>query len=343
MQPTPIVNGDTIWEVDGHPVGTPEDLAVALASGPTVAKVRIYRVEWTPELELPRAQLLPGTNALDQLGISGWSRGRDWRATGFYNHWVTYAEVLQLIASLALGIFLALKQKKSLTGALLVLAVAGLVFALGMTVTRASWIGFAISALAMLLLTSSRRTILLVGACAIPLVLAGVVLLQQRRGLSFFDKSDQSTSWRETVWREGFQLLVSKPRHLIVGVGMDSIKGHWREWGLFDNGRQPVGHMHSNLLQIALERGLPALIVWLILIGVYVRMLWRITREKMIDDFARGLAVGALGGAFGFFASGLVHYNWGDSEVVTIFYFVMGLCLVVERTDQRVADSSVRA
>jgi hypothetical protein len=163
MQPTPIVNGDTIWEVDGRPVGTPEELAAALASGPTVAKVRIYRVEWTPELELPRAQLLPGTNALDQLGISGWSRGRDWRATGFYNHWVTYAEVLQLIASLALGIFLALKQKRSLTGALLVLAVAGLVFALAMTVTRASWIGFAISALAMLLLTSSRRTILIVG------------------------------------------------------------------------------------------------------------------------------------------------------------------------------------
>jgi O-antigen ligase len=343
MQPTPVVNGDTIWEVDGHPVGTPEQLAAALASGPAIAKVRIYRVEWTPELELPRAQLLPGTNALDQLGISGWSRGRDWRATGFYNHWVTYAEVLQLIATLALGIFLVLKQKRSLTGALLVLAVAGLVFALGMTVTRASWIGFTIAALAMLLLTSSRRTIVIVGACAVPLVLAGVVLLQQRRSIGFFDKRDQSTSWREMVWREGFQLLVSKPRHLIFGVGMDSIKGHWREWGLFDNGRQPVGHMHSNLLQIALERGLPALIVWLILIGVYVRMLWRITREKMIDDFARGLAVGALGGALGFFASGLVHYNWGDSEVVTIFYFVMGLCLVVERTNQRVAESSVRA
>ena len=343
MQPTPIVNGDTIWEVDGRPVGTPEELAAALASGPAIAKVRIYRVEWTPELELPRAQLLPGTDALDQLGISAWSRGRGWRATGFYNHWVTYAEVLQLIASLALGIFLALRKKRTLTGALLVLAVVGLVFALGMTVTRASWIGFAVSAVAMLLLTSSRRTLVIVGACAIPLVLAGVVLLQQRRSIGFFDKRDQSTSWREMVWREGFQLLVSKPRHLVFGVGMDSIKGHWREWGLFDNGRQPVGHMHSNLLQIALERGLPALIVWLILIGVYVRMLWSITREKMIDDFARGLAVGALGGALGFFASGLVHYNWGDSEVVTIFYFVMGLCLVVERTDQRVADSSVRA
>jgi hypothetical protein len=341
-KPTPIVNGDTIWQVDGQPVGTPEELATALASGPSPAKVRIYRVEWMPELEVPRARLLPGTNSLDQLGISGWTRGRDWRATGFYNHWVTYSEVLQLIASLALGILLALKQKKTLTGALLLLAIAGLIFALGMTVTRASWIGFAISAVTMLLLSASRRTILIVAACALPLVLASVVLLQQKRSIHFFDQQDQSTSWRETVWKEGFALLVSKPRHLVFGVGMDSIKGHWREWDLFDNGRIPIGHMHSNLLQIALERGLPALIVWLIMLGVYVRMLWRIQRRAGIEDYARGVALGALGGTIGFFASGLVHYNWGDSEVVTVFYFIMGLCLVVERTNQQVTDSSIR-
>jgi len=340
-QPTPIVNGDTIWQVDDEPVGTPQEIASALAAGAGPAKVRIYRVEWMPELEVPRGQLLPGTNALDQLGINNWSRGRDWRATGFYNHWVTYAEVLQLIASLALGLLLALKQKLNRTGLLLLLAVLGLLFALALTVTRASWIGFAVSAAVMLLLTSSRRTILIVGACAIPLVLASVVFLQQRRSISFIDKSDQSTSWRETVWKEGFQLLVSKPRHLLVGVGIDSIKGHWREWGLFDNGRQPIGHMHSNLLQIALERGVPALIVWLILLGIYVRMLWRISRRETIDDFARGLVIGALGGTIGFFASGLVHYNWGDSEVVTVFYFIMGLCLVVERTNQRTTDSSL--
>jgi O-antigen ligase len=227
-------------------------------------------------------------------------------------------------------------------GVLLFLAVAGLVFALAATVTRASWIGFAVSAVTMLLLTSSRRTLLIAGACAIPLVLASVVLLQQKRSISFIDKADQSTSWRQTVWEEGFSLLISKPRHLLVGVGIDSIKGHWREWGLFDNGRQPIGHMHSNLLQIALERGVPALIVWLILLGIYVRMLWRMARREAIEDFPRGLAIGALGGAIGFFTSGLVHYNWGDSEVVTVFYFIMGLCLVVERTNQRTTNSSIR-
>ncbi|HJP94500.1 MAG TPA: O-antigen ligase family protein [Pyrinomonadaceae bacterium] len=342
IQPTPIIDGDTVWEVDGRRVDSPEELAAALASGSPVAKVKIYRVEWMPELEVPRAQLLPGTNALQQLGITGWSRGRDWRATGFYNHWVTYAEVLQLIASLAFGIFLGLTQKKSLTGLLLAVAVIGLVFALGMTVTRASWIGFAVSAVTMLLLTSSRRTILIAAACAIPLVLAGIFLLQQKRSIGFIDRKDQSTSWREMVWREGFDLLTSKPRHLLVGVGMDSIKGHWREWGLFDNGRQPIGHMHSNLLQIALERGVPALIVWLVFLALYVRMLWRISRSSALDDFARGLVIGALGGTLGFFASGLVHYNWGDSEVVTVFYFIMGLCLVVDRTNQLTTQSSVR-
>ena len=325
---TPIINGDIVWEVDGRKVNTPEEIASALAAGSGPAMVRIYRVEWTPVLEVPRGQLLPGNNALDQLGISNWSRGRDWRATGFYGHWVTYAEVLQLIASLAMGLFLGLANKKSLVGLLLLLAVVGLLFALGMTVTRASWIGFAVSALLMLVLSSSRRVLLIAGACAIPLVLASVVFLQQQRSIGFFDRKDQSTTWRETVWREGYQLLLSKPRHLLVGVGMDSIKGHWREWGMFDGGKLPVGHMHSNILQIALERGVPALIAWLILIGIYARMLVQIirrTRQSAIENFPFGLALGALGGLAGFFASGLVHYNWGDSEVVTVFFLIMGL------------------
>ncbi len=329
-QPTPIAGGDTVWEVDGRRIGNPDELAAALAGGAAIAKVRIYRVEWIPELEVPRGKLLPGNTALEQLGISGWSRGRDWRATGFYGHWVTYAEVLQLIASLALGLFFGLVEKRSRLGLLLLLAVSGLLFALALTVTRASWIGFAVSAVLMLALSASRRTLVIATACALPLVLGGAILLQQKRNVGFFDTKDQSTSWREMVWRESFQLLVSNPRHLLVGVGMDSIKGHWREWGLFDNGRQPIGHLHSNILQLAVERGIPALIVWLVLLGVYARMLLKLIR----DPNGGGLALGALGGLAGFFASGLVHYNWGDSEVVTIVYFIMGLTLVVERLNR---------
>jgi O-antigen ligase len=340
-QQTPIIDGDTIWEVDGRRVDSPEQLASALAfsrDSPT-AQVRIYRVEWIPTLEVPRGKLLTGDTATERLGIATWSRGRDWRATGFYGHWVTYSEVLQLIASLASGLFLALSRKKSFIGVFLLVAIISFIFALGLTVTRASWLGFAISATVMVLLSASRRALITLGLLAIPLVLAGLFVLQQKRSVGFFDRNDQSTSWRQTVWREGFQLLVNNPRHLIVGIGIDSIKGHWREWGLFDGGRVPVGHMHSNILQIALERGIPALIVWLLLIGSTARMLWHIVRTtsdiKHSDTDSlwvpRGVALGALGGLIGFFAAGIVHYNWGDSEVVTVLYLILGLSLIAER------------
>jgi O-Antigen ligase len=334
-QPTPIIDGDTIWEVDGQRVSSPGELAAALAapSNSPTAIVRIYRVEWTPSLEVPRGHLLAGNDVMQQLGITAWTRGRDWRATGFFGHWVTYAELLQLIASLTMGLFLALPTKRSITGIFLLLSLVLMLLSLGLTVTRASWIAFAVSATLLLALSVSRRTLIAAGVFAIPLVLAGVFVLQQKRSIGFFDRRDQSTSWRETVWREGFDLLVSKPRHLLVGIGMDSIKGHWREWGLFDNGRLPIGHMHSNLLQIAVERGVPALIVWLILLGLYARMLWKLARAQVGDEhwITRGIGLGALGGLAGFFISGIVHYNWGDSEVVTVFYFVMGLSLVVEQ------------
>ena len=93
-----------------------------------------------------------------------------------------------------------------------------------------------------------------------------------------------------------------------------------------------MGHMHSDYLQIALERGVPTLIMWLVLLGIYARMLWRLRRRVPTENWIeRGIIFGALGGLIGFMLSGIVHYNWGDSEVVMIFYLIMGLSLVVER------------
>jgi uncharacterized membrane protein YuzA (DUF378 family) len=52
---------------------------------------------------------------------------------------------------------------------------------------------------------------------------------------------------------------------------------------------------------------------------------------KQLEWIERGVLLGALGGLAGFFTSGLVHYNWGDSEVVMVFYMIMGLALAVHR------------
>jgi hypothetical protein len=234
-----------------------------------------------------------------------------------------------------------------------------------LTVTRASWLALLASSAVILLAGAAGRraalAVLLVAALAAPV---GLYVLRQKRGVGLFDMSDESTRWRVTVYREGLQMITAKPRHLLVGVGMDSLKLRRREWGMFDNGRLPWGHLHSTPLQIAFERGLPALLAWLALLAVYARSLWRRARpartraagadslastdslvgaDSRITDtpggasrggdlhggdwIGRGLALGALGGAVGFFVSGLVHYNLGDSEVAMVFYLIMGLAL----------------
>ena len=335
--PTPILSGDTLEEIDGHKLRSIDDLIAALdrpGSEPP-AKIKIYRVEWNPIVQLPRGNLLSGLTPEQRLGIQSWSHGRDRRATGFYDHWTTYGEALQLIISLGVGLFVALPRKRTRTGALLFLAIVGMCGALLLTVMRASLAGVLVSTVLIASLGLSRRALIVVGACALPLIAAGLFVLHEKRQVGFLDQKDDSIRWRETVQKEGLQLLVSNPRHVLIGVGMDSIKAHWREWGLFEGGKIPMGHMHSNYLQIALERGVPTLVVWLILIFLYARMLWRARRRIPNENWIeKGIILGALGGLLGFLLSGVVHYNWGDSEVVMIFYLMMGLSLAVVHQNQ---------
>jgi len=100
---------------------------------------------------------------------------------------------------------------------------------------------------------------------------------------------------------------------------------------MFDGGRLPLSHFHSTPIQLLAERGLPALLIWLVVLGLYWRTLWRgfvAEREKRKrgegDRFTFGILLGCFGALVGFFVSGLVHYNLGDGEVAMIFYLLMG-------------------
>lgn len=350
--------GDTLLKVDGQTIHTPEDLANAIqnvsnSTSPVRAAVAGYRHELLPVFMVERNKLLPGSSAADQLGIEAWSKGRDWRASGFFGHYVTYADVLQLVMALAVGLLVSLPIKRSLTGLFLLIAVVGFGFSLALTVTRAAWLAALLSTVVVLFLGTSRRTLVVVALLLVPFVIGGLLVLQQKRNVGFVDQKDQSTTWRQTVWREGASLLVSRPRHLLIGVGPDSIKTRWRQWDMFDHGRIPVGHMHSNVLQIAVERGVPALLLWMMMLGLYLRMMFRTLRKLRQESQDNrpaltaswvdvGATLGAIGGAAGFLTSGLVHYNWGDSEVVMVFYFIMGLMIALHRLVGLDADAKAR-
>ena len=64
----------------------------------------------------------------------------------------------------------------------------------------------------------------------------------------------------------------------------------------------------------------------------------RFVSVRSLDWIDRGLLMGALGGLVGFFTSGLVHYNWGDSEVIMVFYSIMGLALATHHYVQKLTS-----
>lgn len=329
-----VNENDTILAANGRSVNSPEELMAAVrgSSEIGVARLQIYRYELLLKFDLPVASMLPSDDSSSALGIEQWSRGRDTRASGFFGHYTTYAEVLQLLLALCFGLLIAMPGQLFSRNRLLMAATAFMLcVGLFLTVTRASWAGFLIAVAVIIAVGASRRTLMICVAISIPIAAGGLFYLQQKRNVAFIDTKDGSTTWRMTVWREGFDLLVSDPRHLAVGIGMDSIKSHYLEWGLFDNGRLPIGHMHSTPLQLALERGVPTLIAWLFWILIYLKLLWRGIRSPWIDWRERGLLLGAFGGTAGFLAGGIVHYNWGDSEVVMIFYLIMGMSISIVR------------
>jgi O-antigen ligase len=190
----------------------------------------------------------------------------------------------------------------------------------------------------MTLISARRRTLLILAPLAVILAIGGLWYLSQKRNVGFVDPNDLSTTWRTTVWREAANVVMSTPHNMLLGVGMDSIKTHWPEWHMFDNGYLPMGHMHSDYVQFAFERGIPALIGWIVWMVMYLCLLWRGLRDPARRWSERGLLLGAFGGTIGFMTGGMVHYNWGDSEVVQIFFVIMGLSLAVMRrfgTDHR--------
>ena len=243
---TIIEDGDALIKANGKKIKTPEDLINKIEQNETT-KIEFYRPDYYTIVEVKKSDLLSGTNALERLGITSWEKSHNWRSAGFYGHYATYAEVLQLIASLVFGIFigfLTLRRKDAKTQRvifLLFLCLCAMSLALLLTVTRASQLAFMISAFTIVLVGGNRKIILILAAIALPLIIGGLIFLQTSRNTAFFDPNDNSTTWRATVWREGFNLWTDSARNFTVGVGMDSIKRYAKDWRLFDNGKLADG------------------------------------------------------------------------------------------------------
>lgn len=327
--------GDVLMELDGQQLCSLEDLRAAMLRShesppPVMVMVRkemVKRIKIGPEI---RAAILA---ALEQKGAPGLGLevkpGRQFRASGFYGMYVTYAEVLQWVASLIIALLLVLKKKMSLAGALLALALLGVISALVLTLTRAAWIGLIFSIVAIAALSGRKR--FAVAALASLLIASPIALylLAQFRGISLLDLNDPSTTWRIEVWCDASKIML---RHPVFGVGVDSLRLHWQEWGLFEHGKLPLGHLHSSPLQLAFERGFPSLALYVLMMTIFFRTLWRQGKRMALqnDWILHGAVIGIFGGLVGFNVSSLVHYNFGDSEVAMMLWMMLGLAFAIK-------------
>jgi O-antigen ligase len=86
-------------------------------------------------------------------------------------------------------------------------------------------------------------------------------------------------------------------------------------------------HLHNNVVQIAAERGLPALAIWLWFMVALCRDLFHRFRSGNQPFLsAAGLAVVAA-----LLTAGMFEYNFGDSEVLMLFLILVTLPAAADR------------
>lgn len=323
---------DVILRCDAQAIKNPTGLARVLAAHDPTAPLTCQAVRGGI---LPFNFTLPAEQLPARAGPEAWGYeakpGRSLRARGSYGHHVTYAEVLLQLTALACGLWVACPRKWSRPGFVLTLLVLLLAGALAATFTRASWAGLLVAGVAMVWMRVGWR-LRVVTLLAVPLVLLGLnALLVRERGVGFYNPADLSVQYRRMMWEDGWRLIGEHPW---LGVGMDTVLVRWQELGLRAYEKFELhSHFHSTPIQLGVERGLLGLGAWLLLMGLYLRLPLRLLARTRSGQewWSHGLALGAFGATCGFLASGLLHYNFGDSEVAMVFWLLAGVAVALER------------
>lgn len=336
--------GDVILRADEQKVKTQEDLSRIADESRGRMQITIQRNETIMDASVSRKAIRKsGEEGVARLGITT-APGRSFRVSGFFSHYETYAEVLQLIAALAVGMFVALPRKRSLKAALLAAAIFLTTVTLIFTSTRAALAGLSLGVLVIALASSRRRALVLAVATILLFAPFAYKAIQSSRGDILFNLKEGSTAYRLEVWREAAGLVRDHP---LVGIGKGSEGGALlrEKYALYNNGKLPPGHFHSTFIQIAAWWGLPALAFYVSMMTIFFFEMWRLGRRLKEKQAWRewGIALGGVGALVAFNVSSLGHFNFGDGEVVMVFWLITGIVFAVRRLTKQESLSDTTA
>src|SRR3954452_9827700 len=239
------------------------------------------------------------------------------RPQGTLGHWMTYSGLLMIVIGVAVARLVFGHSDR--TWAALVLPALGVAVAL--TFTRGAAVG-ACAAVALLFALKDFRLF-----AVLPIVAAIFIAVAPgqiaRRYASMFNMNDPTVRDRYTMLRIGERMVRAHP---LTGVGPNMVQPLYVSYKGSDSLVGPDGvthinpHLHNDFLQIAAERGLPALALWLWFVVALVRDSW-----QRFQAGQRELAATALATVVALLTAGLFEYNFGDSEVLMLFLTIVTL------------------
>ncbi len=320
-----------ITRISGHEVHTPPQLESAVLESPPGTMLYIDYVRGYPfhrhQTVISREQFIASGLLTPNLRFV---RGKPFRAQGTLGHEVVFAEMLMQIGCLTWAMLLIMQPRQRGLRVSFGTTFLALTLVLLATETRAALGGLAAGCLVAVLMLVGRRTRIWAIAALLVLVIGAGLWIHHDRGLYLVDSEDRGTHFRTLMWDDGLRLI---RQHPWFGVGMETIRIHWMEWNIRAfTLYHDQSHFHSDTIQIAVERGLPALAAWLWFVAAYTIFLFRLVRRaRQRSCFASGVVAGVLASFVAFLVSGVLHYNLGEETLVMGLFFFFGQAVAIDR------------
>jgi O-antigen ligase len=253
------------------------------------------------------------------------------RITGFMGHYMTQAGILILFCSIALSLFFFLREKvRFLWGIGVLLAL----FPLALTQTRSAWIGLIIAVSLIILLYRPKALIII--PIAVGLFFIASPHHIKKRALSIFSLESYSNKLRIEYTKAGIKIIRDFP---LLGSGPDTVDMVFQDpkYGLSEDAKRNV-HLHNNFTQIAAERGIPAVLAWIaFLVWAFISLV-RLLKNK--DPTIYAFTVAGLAAILALVAAGFFEYNFGDSEITTLFLFMITAPFTLDLIQKRETEDS---
>lgn len=245
------------------------------------------------------------------------------RITGFMGHWMTFSgEMMMALLLIASVVFFS--HDRRWIGWLMAAGVL-IAAALIASETRSMW-GGAFAGAVYLVWMWRRWVVLAIPVLIAILMLANPFEIRERIVSVFLPHADtDSNGFREVMRRTGWEMIKAHPW---LGLGPEEVGPHFEQYVPADVPR-PLpngyyGHLHNIYYHYAAERGVPAMLALMWMLGWALVDFIRTLRRLPEKAEQRWVLHGAIAVTIAVLLGGYFEVNLGDSEVLGMFLAVLG-------------------